>query len=966
MKKILSTFLLLIAFAVNAFPQGINVSTGVTSTGAAIATGSPNPLWQITAGPILTPATPLVIPHFTGAWQIPPVAVTNAGWINHSGSPYQGSVPGIYTFERRFEVLPGTCSFTYDLAVTTDDSLVSIQFVDPFGSIIPLSATYMGNPYHLDPVLGNTVNGPLPGSWRLRVVTHFIDNAAGLLVSGFVNTGGQSCFAANNQSYQQIPNNITYNGLYTAWPAKVYIAPNTTVTVLNGTLDVTNSDVVLGECASIIIGAGARLRANNSVFRPCCEAQTWQGIRFQNGGRGEVNQCTFKQALRALDFQGSPAVASSFNVRITDNSFINCRRGISASSCTLAEAITGNNFTIDQRNINYNPPCEPSPAYNNQHFGIQGIAAQFRGLVAQNHFVNTSEIGSLRNFLGVHWSTCSGVVSQNTFSNMFTAVELANCNNVSVEDNHMAATMSARTSPLNQIRVSSFSNNIWITSNELVNTREYTIQTSASVPAIYIDRSRLINVKENQVEGFEIGIATRNVSNGSICENDIRNSNFIGISIENGTRLDITCNEISMRQRGGTNNAGIFYNRTLFEQPAAQPQFRNNCVSNTTFALIANKNFFANYPLPRIVNNYFYNYTNIGIYNVNMNGSVGTALSPYSNTGHNTFVSNNIPNGALDIQSANPITAYGNFGISSVSAGVTVLGNNLYNSSTACGNQIGTVSTELSEKEHCDLFTNNIEASVLRIQQGDLSILQDAGLDSDERYELGGAALGYARYLALPIADDIHALLMQEGMLTPEQAWRIHYADLLAQQRYADALVCIAAAAPLAARSDELRDELLVQHILVKALSEGRDMRSLDAADYQLLAGLAEQDAAFADLAQDLLQAHDLGHPYRFRPLEIPDFERSADDKVIVLEDAFFSVYPNPATDRVQVRYTLPDPQGAQLHVTNLLGQTMLQRPLDANAQVLEIQLDNLPSGLYQVSLLRPGASPLTQRLLKR
>lgn len=961
MKKILSTFLLLIALAVNAFPQLINVSTGVTGTGGAILPVAPEPFWYISSSPYFPLTNATVMPFYSPFWQSTPVLGTNAGWINHTGSIFQ-STPGIYTFERRFEVPPGRCSFSYDLDVTCDDVLMSIEFVDPGGNIIPLSAPSVPPAYVLDSVLGNTISSPAPGVWRLRVVVKFIDQIGGLLVSGFINANSQVCFAANNQSYLQITSNTTYTAPYTTWPDKVYIAPNTTVTVQNGTLDVTNSDIVLGECARIIINSGSNLRTNNSVYRPCCEGQTWQGITFRGNSSGQVDQCTFKQALRALNFQVGPIFGGKYNVRITDNSFINCRRGISTSGGVMEEAITGNRFTIDQRPINYNPACEPSPAYNDQHFGIQGFNTRFRGLVAQNSFVNSSEQGSNRGFLGVHWTRCGGVISQNTFNNMFTAVELVTCNNVSVEDNQATLTMSMRTSPSNQIRATSQCNNIWITGNHLVNTRELSSYTGDA--AIYADTSTRINIKENEIEGFAGGIATRNVIGASVCENKIRNTNIVGIFVENGSVLDVACNEVNMRLRPGIAVYGIIYFRNAWIEPWIQPEFRSNCVLNTNYALTMLQTVTAGYTMPRIVNNYFYNYVNAGVWNLGFNGGIGSGITPFANTGHNTFVSNNIPNGALDVQSGTAINVYGNHGISSVSAGVTVIGNNLYNSSTACGNQIGTVSNELNEKEYCDLFRDNIASDLLRLQQGDLAFLRDADLLSGERFAKGMSALMHARHHEWAVADDVHALLMQDGMLTLEQAWRVHFADLLARRDFDAALDWIGEAAALSAVSQDLADELAAQRIFVELLQQGRSPSDLRTAEIEVLSALAAKEGSATDFAQDLLQGYDLGHPYRFRAVALPEAEAES-ARQVVLEDEQLLLYPNPAKDKLTVRFVLPDPQGAQLQVTNLLGQTMLQVPLEANTQDMELQIDHLPSGVYLVSLLRPGMPPISQRLMK-
>lgn len=966
MKTLFTTCLLLIAFAINAFTQTYNISTGIDifDNPVPVPPVVPEVHWTCPASPAFPVTQPLVIYPYAGFWQPTPIPGTGAGWINMSGDPYSGSVPGFYTFERDFYIPPGTCSFCYDMSVTSDDSIVSLEFIDPGMNSIPLSAPFIAPWYYLDPVLGTTINNPTAGTWRIRTVVHFIDAAAGFLCSGFINVC-QGCFAAqSNSGYMPINTNLVLNGTYTSWPDKVYIAPNTNVTVLNGTLDITNSDVVLGECASITIANGGNLRANNSVFRPCCEGQTWDGIHFQGDGRGQLNQNTFKQALRAINFQGGGGVIGSFNVRITDNSFINCRRGISATGVTLEEAITGNTFTIDQRDINYEPKCVQAGTYNNQHFGIEGLGANFRGLVAQNHFVNTSEQGSLRNFLGVHWTGCSGVIAQNTFSNMYTAVELAGCRAVTVEDNDMDVTMSVRNAPLNQIRVSSGSNTIWITDNRMVNSQEYASNTGAA--AIYLDRSSNVNVKENEVEGFETGIRAGDMRFANICENKIRNSNIFGILVQNSILLDVTCNEIFMRQHTGLANFGIAYIRSQYDQPSVQPQFRNNCVNNTTFAMLLWKFMPGFYPLPRITNNAFYNYTNVGIFNIAFVGSIGTALAPFTSTGHNTFTSNNIPGGALDIQSTFPITVYGNFGISSVSPGVAVLGNNLYNASTACAHQIGTVSTELPGADFCDLFTENIASTLLRIRQGNLDLLRSADLATGERFELGMAALLDARQHGSASAGAIHDLLLQEGMLTLAQAWRVHYTDLMAQGRYGDALAWINQAAGSGLTTEAQVDELAVQGILTRTLHEGRDPRSFTTLETQVLQAIADKEGEAADLAQDLLQGQDLNHNYRFRALPLPEYTPVAAAKVVVLADAQLTVFPNPATDKVAVRYTLPEPEGARLQVSNLLGQVLHTQALDANAQTLELQLGDLPSGIYQLSVLPRSGAVLTQRLVKR
>jgi len=65
------------------------------------------------------------------------------------------------------------------------------------------------------------------------------------------------------------------------WDGKYYLDDNVILTVTNGSvLDITNVDVVFGECAGIVFTNGAMLRSNNSVYRPCYVDGTWKGLRF--------------------------------------------------------------------------------------------------------------------------------------------------------------------------------------------------------------------------------------------------------------------------------------------------------------------------------------------------------------------------------------------------------------------------------------------------------------------------------------------------------------------------------------------------------------------------------------------------------------------------------------------------------------------------------------------------------------
>jgi hypothetical protein len=66
------------------------------------------------------------------------------------------------------------------------------------------------------------------------------------------------------------------------------------------------------------------------------------------------------------------------------------------------------------------------------------------------------------------------------------------------------------------------------------------------------------------------------------------------------------------------------------------------------------------------------------------------------------------------------------------------------------------------------------------------------------------------------------------------------------------------------------------------------------------------------------------------------------------------AAYPNPASDLLQVEFTLPGATEASLQLTNLLGQTLLHRQVQVTQPNEKVQLDvsTLEAGIYYVVLI--------------
>ena len=76
------------------------------------------------------------------------------------------------------------------------------------------------------------------------------------------------------------------------------------------------------------------------------------------------------------------------------------------------------------------------------------------------------------------------------------------------------------------------------------------------------------------------------------------------------------------------------------------------------------------------------------------------------------------------------------------------------------------------------------------------------------------------------------------------------------------------------------------------------------------------------------------------------------------------SVYPNPASSRVTVSHNFQNIDGVR--ITNMIGQQVrFVRPMAGTAGKVEIDIADLPKGIYLVNLQSRGATVFTQRLVK-
>ncbi len=76
-----------------------------------------------------------------------------------------------------------------------------------------------------------------------------------------------------------------------------------------------------------------------------------------------------------------------------------------------------------------------------------------------------------------------------------------------------------------------------------------------------------------------------------------------------------------------------------------------------------------------------------------------------------------------------------------------------------------------------------------------------------------------------------------------------------------------------------------------------------------------------------------------------------------------FKAYPNPATEKVTIEYNLPN-QPTALVLKNMMGATVLEKPLFHKAAKVDFNLSEIPAGIYFYSIENGGETILTKKLI--
>ena len=731
-----------------------------------------------------------------------------------------------------------------------------------------------------------------------------------------------------------------------AWEGKVYLEANVTVTVNSGaTLDITNVDVLFGECAGIVVEEEGKLVANNSVFRPCTFGGTWEGIYFSETGgasEGYLNENTFIGAVRAI-FSDQ----SAQRLQITNNLFINNKNGIQLASGDLLGSISGNTFRADNDLPDFSATsCDWGAA--NIAYGVHANAVNFTQPIAQNDFVYAG-LGSL-DFRGISMTTCrSAEISDNNFTNLANSISSGFGNDSRIENNEFTLE-NYYTGYQHQIILLSPTKTL-VKGNNLYNGAEgFSADASLNHSAIYAENAISLDVKANTIKGFETGVQLHMPDQVNVLENTIEDARYYGIYAEDNNALYISCNTINMDAQSNNDATGIgLYD---FGRLAPTAFVRSNCILETDQAIYLNGSAGV-VTMPEIHNNYMYNYTRTGVESINYTGNIGNSITPGSSAGHNTFVSNNGANGAVNIITNVAINAMGNFMTPVTSGPVTVSGTTV-NSTASCGRQISQSVSENAAMVICD---PNGNPDKMRTSNGSLTSDFERHLPELNYSE----AVSMLHHLAAsPVASDLDAFYtaatQRMELKGNESLWlafwyNFHKENWVEARKQLDDM----------STSEVEEAHLISIYNSVISQSANGKLNSQEISDLEVV---ADQSELHGHLADALLMANQVTD---YQPL----FLKKAPEHLPVDAkhwdvDENISLYPNPANSTVMVRSNLNRTGEAKVLVTDVRGSILIEQGMTPAQTEIEVDLNTLAPGVYLVSIAQENGDSFHTKLVKK
>lgn len=869
----------------------------------------------------------------SGVWTAPPGTIINNP--NSPNSTVSVSAPGTYTFIWTESNSEG-CEASDEVTITFEVVDVSVS-----GGILDIcvndSVTLTADgaqSYTWSPSIGlNTTSGPVVIASPPFTQTYTVvgSNANGCFDSASitVNVDTTCCDQATDPSFQAIS---TYISTDTYLDGKYYVPDNTIIIVDAALLDITNVDIVFGQCAGIDFINGANIRANNSVLRPCNLNDTWRGVRFVEPGdeMNQVNESTFKNAEIALLFE------ERAEAQINSNTFSNCNEGITLDKTIFTETIFGNNFITNSSFPQFTNCYETTDPDDVIHIHSPG-SSDFNELanemvINQNSFA-MSHTGGTITTTAIDLLNSQASISENTMTNMQFAIVIDDPRGGTfIEGNEIENNSQFQATGFSMSQISLFNSNgvaVRIDNNELTNSA---IGGPFVSTAIQLSRSNNVSISNNYLEGFDSGISGRVVTDFNISENTMNSIRRTGIRMDEaylqGTNF-ITCNDITMIMNSGIS---VYVSRC-----SEQTEISSNCLKDGVEGIRTLG--FENIPLIR--NNFIYNYRR-GIRNFNHTGNIGTSTDP----GMNTLWSND--NNSIDIISNSPISVGNNFGMFNITFGtVSITANNPIHSTASCGHQIFNMPSQgsLNTNYTCDNLDEFVQP-MLNINGN--NVLPNVNNVIEYLSGKSNEAKVIARLIQLDGFDQayLQELINATNMSAEDEAF-VRYSFFKHNNEFDNASLALAELNATSYGTFAQIEKLVLKRLMGQTL-DANDFASIDAYLQD-----TELETSLYNLAVSLSKTGPSHGIYKSE-IEHLDFDQDFGPTARVQEETTsLEIFPNPTTDEINIQILEGQMiEGQRLLIYDMYGNVVKMTSLDFVSGIEKVNVSSLASGTYFVVLV--------------
>jgi hypothetical protein len=555
--------------------------------------------------------------------------------------------------------------------------------------------------------------------------------------------------------------------------------------------------------------------------------------------------------------------------------------------------------------------------------------------VSQNGFVNSWGTSNPRTY-GVYQISGGGIFSENTFTDLYSSVFLQSQQYYSgVDNNEIEINVPTAIFPAVYV-VATQGPIVEINNNEIANNYNQFVNQAG----IYAISTYNVSMVNNRIDGFNYGIVAYNNINCQISLNEINDCQVNGIFIWElvNSKSYITCNTIKMKNFN--NSVGLFgYNMS------ALSEISSNCITDCYTSVDLRKWFSqgGTIPLPKVRNNFLYNYNNVGINVQNLSGNIGTTGDP----GLNTLWSNK--NTAVDINSNSSITVADNFGMFNISwPQVQITSNNPYHSTASCAKQIFNMPSQgqLNVNYVCDHFSKL--SGPLNGAAGNF------WLSGDYQESLKSSSNQFtdaSMILATNNNSDINLLneIIGVTQLSENEKALLRYNFFYRNGDYVNANTYLNLFSP--ANSDEENFKMLRLYDL-EILENG--LESLTEYDREVLRNILDKNPELSNFATSILNNSPEYSDYKLGEFTIEKAVVDGDIRHIENDQSYLHIYPNPAANVAYIELIAGDATKSKIELFDMNGKLVTEYSINFVAGGIELDLQKLNDGFYFVTLTDP------------